>query len=219
MLTRRLMDGIAHELTFWKGFVQTPRFVDGWVADIKTPELKDAIYLWFKQLPNFENLKVLDVGSGAVSLLNGTFSKANITTVDPLGSLYPLIFDYPKYDIKPPIGCGGEEMDFENSFDVVHMSNAIDHSQNPAACFNKLMRAARPGGYVALQGFEDEAIGENWEGFHQWNFKMNPDTGDVSYSGRDGQVVGLVGDQVFKLYLPAPEIGRAWFISIWRKPA
>jgi hypothetical protein len=33
--------GIAHEVNFWKGFIKTPRFMYGWVPEIKTPELAD----------------------------------------------------------------------------------------------------------------------------------------------------------------------------------
>lgn len=218
MLTRLVMDGIAHELNFWKGFVQTPRFLEGWVGDHKTPELKDQMYAWLRALPSPDSLKVLDVGSGAVSLLNGSFPKHNITTVDPLGSLYPFIFDYAAHGIAPPIACGGEDMEFENEFDIVHISNAIDHTQDPKVCFEKLVKAARPGGFVAIQGFENEAVSENWAGFHQWNFVMDQETGEIGYSGRDGINIKLEGEQVYKLYLPAPEIGRAWFISVWKKP-
>lgn len=217
MLTKDVMAGIAHELSFWKEFVQTPRFLDGWVADIKTPELTPDIYEWLIKLPRQRILKVLDVGSGVVSILNGTFPKENITTVDPLGSLYPIIFDYQKYGIAPPIGCGGEEMDFENVFDIVHMSNAIDHSQDPGGCFRKLMAAARPGGIVVVQGFENEAISEDWQGFHQWNFTMNAESGEVTYSGRDGKPIPLRGNQVFSRYLPNHHGDRAWFISVWQK--
>ena len=138
MLTKKIMMGIAHELGFWKGFVKEKRFIEGWIpSDKKTPDLQPEIYDFFCALPNFHHLKVLDIGSGAVSVLNGTFPKYNITTVDPLGALYPFIFNYSEHGITPPIPCGGEEIDFMSEFDIVHISNAIDHSQDPMEVFKK----------------------------------------------------------------------------------
>jgi hypothetical protein len=128
MLTRNIMEAIGHELAFWKGFVTNPRFLDGWVSsNVKTPELHDEIYDFLLSLQNYRNMSVLDIGSGAVSILNGTFPSNNIVCVDPLGSLYPIIFDYKAYGINPPIPCGGEEIEFQEQFDIVHCSNAIDH--------------------------------------------------------------------------------------------
>lgn len=217
MLTKQVMDGIGHELAFWKDFVQTPRFIDGWVADIKTPEFRDEVYNWLCSLPAYPNLQVLDVGSGAVSIINGSLPKENITTVDPLGTLYPIIFDYARYGLRPPIGCGGEEMDFDSEFDVAHISNAIDHTQNPENCFKKMMRAVKSGGYVVVQGFEDEAISENWEGFHQYNFSMDPQSGIVSYSKKDGEKVELVGEQVYINRSFSDHMKKWWIISIYKK--
>jgi len=219
MLTQEIMTAIGHELMFWKSFVKTDRFLKGWVsADIKTPELQQEIYDFLTAFTDYREKKVLDVGSGAVSILNGTFPGENITTLDPLGALYPVIFDYEEYEIRAPIPCGGENMTFSNQFDIVHSSNAIDHSQNPLAVYMNMHRACRDGGIVVLQSFTDEAINENWEGFHQFNFSISQ-SGQISYADRENNIVNLAGEQIFycikKNHLP----GRDFFMSAWLKTA
>ncbi len=210
------MEAIGHELSFWKGFVCDERFVNGWIpSDVKTPDLQVEIYNFFLSLPNYVQLKVLDIGSGAVSVLNGTFPKKNIVTVDPLGSLYPFIFDYSAHAITPPLPCGGEEIEFIDEFDIVHCSNAIDHSQDPYKVFINMVRACRDEGHVIIQGLVDEAIHENWEGFHQYNFTINS-SGQVSYSDRSGKTVIFPGNQVLTLLKPLYHADRQWFISVWK---
>ncbi len=175
------LKGISHELHFWKGFVQTPRFLNGWVKNTKTPELQQAVFNFITGVCG-PNSKVLDVGSGVVSILNGTVPAKQITTADPLGDLYGVIFDYQKYKIDPPVPFPAEEMHWENEFDIVHMSNAIDHSQQPNFALWKLYNACKDGGYVILQGFENEGTFEKWQGFHQWDITVK----DGEFKAIDG---------------------------------
>ena len=159
-----MIQAIAHELKFWKWFVSTPRFLDGWVKNVKTPELNDAVYKFLKQNKG----KTLDVGSGVVSILNG--SVKDLTSCDPLGELYECIFNYKKYNLNPCLPIKAEDLTFENEFDIVHISNALDHSQDPKKAFENLLKTTKR--YLIIQGFENEADYENWQGFHQWNMSM-----------------------------------------------
>ena len=166
--------GISHELKFWQGFVKTERFLKGWVQNYKTPELNYFVNEFILE-KFYSGIKVLDVGSGVVSILNGTIPKANITTLDPLGELYELIFDYKKWGIKPPLPIPAEEITFENEYDIVHCSNAIDHCQDPVTAYYKLLNAVKEKGYLIIQGFENEGEYENYKGFHQWNIHVTQD--------------------------------------------
>jgi hypothetical protein len=170
-----MISAIAHELKFWKWFITTPRFLDGWVKKKKTPELNEVVYNFLKQ----NNGKTLDVGSGVVSLLNGTVN--DLTACDPLGELYECIFDYQKHNITPCLPFTAEELKFENEFDVVHISNALDHSQDPKKAFENLLRATKK--YLIIQGFENEADYENWQGFHQWNMTLGD---SLTISNKEG---------------------------------
>jgi SAM-dependent methyltransferase len=171
------LDGLQHEFLFWKGFVKTPRFIDGWVADIKTPELNEYVYNFIKTLLDANpGLNVLDAGSGAVSLLNGTVPKGNLTAIDPLGFLYEEIFDYNAHNITPPKTLQAERVHLglgTGKYDVVHISNALDHTQVIEAAYENLMKCVKNGGVLIVQGFEKEATFENFSGFHQHDLFIN----------------------------------------------
>lgn len=160
-MTHTELKGIYHELAFWQKFVKTDRFLSGWVKKVKTPELHQEVADFILSVPHET---VLDVGSGVVSILNGL---VNVRAVDPLGDLYRLVFDYDRHKIVPPMAFPAEELPFKNDYDIVHISNAIDHTQDPYKAYNALFKAVKPGGYLIIQGFENEATFENWQGFHQ----------------------------------------------------
>ena len=162
--------GREHEVNFWKGFVKTQRFLTQWVPEIKTEELDMGVYRFLRDM---DNPKVLDVGSGVVSILNGTVK--DLDAADPLAEDYKQIFDYEAHRLTPLLPFAGEEVGaaFPDQYDVVHMSNAIDHSVDPHAVFKNLIDATKNGGFIIIQGFENEAIFENYEGFHQWNITQD----------------------------------------------
>lgn len=216
-MTTQELHGIEHELKFWQGFVKTPRFLNGWVADCVTPELnaevRNFIYDVYNSHPEKKDFQVLDVGSGVVSILNGLIPKENLTTVDPLGGLYEIIFDYKKHRIKSPLPYPAEEMPFKDQYDLVHCSNALDHCQNPMIAYLKLKQAVKPGGYLILQGFENEANYENWQGFHQWNIELKDD--GLCITGKDGHSQTIVNP--FHAVRTIFENNKSWFIFITQK--
>jgi len=220
MLSKEVMEGIAHELSFWKVFVTTDTFIKGWVdSTSKTPDLHDDIHDYFLNLKDSSNLKVLDIGSGAVSILNGTFNPHQITSVDPLGALYEIVFDYSMYGIQPPISQGGELIDFTKEFDIVHASNSIDHSQNPYLAFQKMIRACKPNGLIVLQTFENEATFENNQGLHQYDLSSDK-KGRIFCKDARGRtkVFGKSLIPILTSITPNRHQGRTWIIQVWRKP-
>ena len=165
-----MIDGTNHELNFWKEFCETPRFLDGWCSNTKTPELNNTVYNFItSKLP----ARVLDCGSGVCSILNGTVPNENLVVCDLLGNEYASIFNYAKYNIVQPLPYSCENLPFENEFDIVHISNALDHTQNPAQSYTNLMNAVKNGGYLIIQTFENEGKYENYSGLHQWNIQLN----------------------------------------------
>ena len=92
-MTTLELHGIYHELAFWQQFVKTDRFLQGWVKKVKTPELNQEVADFILSVPN---QKVLDVGSGVCSILNGL---VNVTPCDPLGDLYKLVFDFERHKL------------------------------------------------------------------------------------------------------------------------
>lgn len=211
------LKGISHELKFWQTFVKTPRFLNGWVNNIKTPELDQFVHEFIRSnISKLPTAKVLDVGSGVVSILNGTVDKKILTTADPLGELYEVVFDYKKYNIAHPIAVPGEELNFENEFDIVHMSNAIDHAQAPALVIENLYRACKVGGYVILQGFENEGTFENWQGFHQWDISY--ELGYLKIKDKNGDLI--VVNQFVNNTIESKKVefeSKTWYIWVFQK--
>jgi SAM-dependent methyltransferase len=206
-MTTLELHGIYHELKFWKGFVKTERFLNGWVKKVKTPELNQEVADFILSVPNES---VLDVGSGVCSLLNGL---VNVSCCDPLGDLYKLVFDYKAHGIKPPLPMPAEELIFTNEYDIVHISNALDHTQNPMNALEKLMQAVKPRGYLIVQGFTNEANHEQWAGFHQWNIDLD-DFGLMHISSKEAKNIIAWPPYHFK---KVELIGREWYYWIIKK--
>ena len=209
------LKAIAHELGFWKGFVRSSRFLHGWVKDVRTPELHQTVYDFIRSVPNG---KVMDVGSGVVSILNGSFpSTTHLLPVDPLGDLYGFIFDYEKHTMIQPVACPCEELT-ENGlkdFDIVHSSNSLDHMQDPVLAFENMLNATKKGGYAIVQCFENEAIYENYEGFHKWNLTL-PDQ-LIRVENKEGDSAFLTGNfEVVKTEIVKFE-DKNWFIWMAKK--
>jgi len=204
-MTEQELHGIYYELNFWKGFVKTERFLNGWVKPVKTPELNDFVADFILK---HNHQSVLDVGSGVVSILNGLVP---VTAVDPLGDLYRLIFDYQKHGIEPPKAIPAEELTYNEQFDIVHCSNALDHVQNVYAAYHNMYNAVKPGGYLIIQGFENEADAEKHKGFHQNNIFV-----DKNRLVTDRYVYGVIDENPLHTSFIDFE-NKRWFIWIVQK--
>ena len=206
-MTTLELHGIYHELNFWQGFVKTDRFLKGWVGKGKTPELNQEVADFIKSVPHES---VLDVGSGVCSILNGL---VNVTPCDPLGDLYKLVFDFERHKLKAPLPYPAEELNFKNEFDIVHISNALDHTQEPRKALDYLLQAVKPGGYLIVQGFFNEATHENWQGFHQWDISLD-DYGCMVIIGKDSRsIIAWPAHKFSTVNL----LGRDWYYWIIKK--
>lgn len=213
MNNMQTIKGSDHEISFWKQFVQSDRFINGWLPDRKTPELNDLVYMFLLGQPE---AKVLDCGSGVVSILHGTVSSENLTAYDPLGGHYEGIFNYKEFGFTPPWSIAAEYIVDVDKFDIVHISNALDHCQQPNVAFDRLYRAVKPGGFLIVQGFVNEGTHEEWQGFHNWNLDIDFDS--LLITGKTTPPIILDANPYFacKIYLDV--LGRDWLIYITRKP-
>jgi SAM-dependent methyltransferase len=100
----------------------------------------------------------------------------DVEPFDPLGDLYEIVFNYKAHKVTQPKPYPAEELPHNAEFDIVHCSNAIDHTQSPMLAYTKMMQAVKPGGYLIIQGFENEGTFENWQGFHQHDIYVNMET-------------------------------------------
>lgn len=166
---------IQDELNFWKSFVKTDRFKNNWCSDKENPELdesiRDFIINDIKNNAPIVAYSVLDLGSGVVSILRNTVPNLCLTVCDPLANYYSDIFDYEANGIVKPLPYRAEDLPYKEEFDIVHMRNALDHSQDPLLAYKKMVEACKVGGHVIVSGFEDEGTAEGWSGFHQYNIR------------------------------------------------
>ena len=126
--------------------------------------------------------KILDVGSGPYSRLGFWIGdkKADLTLADPLASVYKTIAS--KYNIKLPVEpvTGMVELLHlffdKNQYDLVHMSNSLDHCFNPIWGIFELLYVTKIDGKVILRHNNNEAENGHYNGFHQWNLTVKGDS-------------------------------------------
>jgi len=214
---QKVLEGFAHELDFWETFVKTDRFLEHWDSDEPNPELRHpagSIIL----AEGGGRPRVLDVGSGVVSLLMGTVPRENLTAVDPLADKYKRIY-------KGTTALKGHVEDLSpfcksGLYDVVHISNALDHSQNPMAGLLSMLAACKPGGLVYIQGFVNERDWHNGAGLHQWNIDVNVKHGRLIIAADDFRNVFEPKELVYVERAPSTpdkKVTKQWFHFVFRK--
>lgn len=209
------LPGSDIELAYWKNLVQTDRFIDGWCAPWKNPELSEVVADFITKNLSTDEM-VLDCGSGPVSILNGLVSHFQLSAIDPLANDYLTIFEYEAYEIKPPFAICVEDMEYLEKFFIVHMRNALDHTQDPVKGFEKMYRAVKPGGYLIIHGFENEGDHVSYQGFPQWNISVNVSNQMIITDKL--QKVRMVREGAEYYQMVTLESGRKWFTWIEQKP-
>ncbi len=171
------LNGIEYEINFWDNFIQTKgkdfniteEKWKNYIAYEKPFTLNDDLFL--------EETNFLDVGSGPFSSCGTKTEKTKLTftAVDPLAFIYEKLREkYSIYIYIQPKTAMVENLSSvfgENSFDIVHMSNSLDHSFDPILGIWQMLWVCKVGGKIILQHCENEAEFENYQGFHQWNLE------------------------------------------------
>jgi SAM-dependent methyltransferase len=224
-----MIQGTEQELQFWEVFVKTDRFLKDWCSNTKTSELdQDVADFIVKNCP--ADGSILDCGSGVVSVLHGLMPGVELVATDLLANDYEKIFDYDKHGLLIPYGIAAENLpkDWHDEFDIVHMRNALDHTQDPVKAYNSMFVCVKPGGYLIIQGFENEATFENWKGMHQWNIgiqekqistgKCTPDMkfAELYVKDKSGRVNNLGLNPIYYKQFKL-NTGKDWFVWITKK--
>jgi len=112
---------------------------------------------------------IADLGAAAISTTGSTWPKVKVTVVPSD------LLDYGYEGLLIPI----EQQDMEaltypdNHFDIVHCVNALDHTEHPNKAIEEMIRVCKPGGYVYLRHYENEAEHMRYSGFHGWNLSRD----------------------------------------------
>jgi SAM-dependent methyltransferase len=120
-------------------------------------------------------VEILDVGAGPMTALGKVHPAKllQITAVDPLAADYDRLLR--QAGISPPVPtvrCAGEELVSKygaERFDVVYARNSLDHSADAPRVVDQMLAVLRPGGFVALRHYRNEAEREGYWGMHRWN--------------------------------------------------
>ncbi len=122
-----------------------------------------------------KSVSVADIGAGAIPTTGNLWPGVAVTIVasDLLADEYNQMWAQDHRVILNPV----TKQDMEaltypdNSFDIVHCVNALDHCENPRAAIREMIRVCKPGGWVYLRHVPNEGERQRYAGFHQWNIE------------------------------------------------
>lgn len=222
------------EIEHWKKFLRDN------AAELKDPGtwkriFPDKLRPYAAELKKERPLKILELGSGPVSLLGWGVEEGMFTVVavDPLAGEYESIMaGYGlTHPIKPVRGEGERLVSSfgKDSFDIVYASNALDHVTSPRKCFENFCNIVRPGGIIYLEGYVKAADMQGWGGMHQYN--LVPSDGKLLCYDIDGKAMdlakGLAVECVFEETMKSADRakgtclvgdgGSKWFIIAFKR--
>jgi len=175
--------GIQYEIDYWDRWLETQGGIHGVDYNMRLVSLRPIDIMLEKIVSRFQHRRIciLDVGSGAISCLGSSYGeyKLDIVPVDPLAHQYvKLLRKHHITDTIKPAFALAEDLAIaydRDAFEVVHCQNALDHSIDPSRALIQMLHVCKIGGYVLLRHNYNEAINENWQGFHQWNLDLKDD--------------------------------------------
>ncbi|SNB79638.1 Methyltransferase domain-containing protein [Rhodoblastus acidophilus] len=206
--------GIADELAFWTHWLATRG--GAWPDDFAlrcdpAAPLQDEIARFLPQ-PAPSPLALLDVGAGPMTYVGKTFGGAPIalTAVDALGDAYARLDFPPGSPLVRTQTCDSEALSSlfaQDCFDVAFSRNALDHGYDPIKAIVEMIAVVKPDGLVITVNWPDEALRENWRGFHQWNFRVERDLFVIADRTRRFVVNDAVRDLADIVYLSGEDSG------------
>lgn len=179
--------GIKGEIEFWNDYISNEGGgsfygFEKTVSPKRKFELEDDI-----PMEKYgQKFRFLDVGAGPFSRCGRVTTKVELEaiSVDPLADAYNYIKEKYHVDNGVKLESGFVELlnrkYASNSFDMVHMSNALDHSFNAIDGIFQMIYICKIGGKIVLRHHENEAENEGYVGLHQWNLSLhNPENSFV----------------------------------------
>lgn len=180
---KKWLSGIYSEVLFWDGFISGEYFRKLGRSELMWNEYisPNRPFTLDEEIPdkfNGKDYKFIDIGCGAYSRCGLVSKKVNLNGVyvDPLAFVYNRLKNMYHTDNGISLTTGFVEMldDViqENEFDMVHMSNSLDHCYDPIFAIYQLIRICKIDGKIILRHAENEAERGNYNGLHQWNLSL-----------------------------------------------
>ena len=169
---QKWIHGIHSEIEYWDRYMATKGYGDTDGYNKYTAMERPFALEEHLRLPE---TSFIDVGSGPFSICGTKTDKTKLDfkAVDMMASVYQALKT--RYGITTEVTpafalmeCLTEQFGTER-FDIVHVSNALDHTFDPMYTILQLVAICRTGGQVILQHHQNEAEAAQYNGLHQWN--------------------------------------------------
>jgi SAM-dependent methyltransferase len=171
--------GLASEIRYWRGYLESRggNWPEEFAARLDRSGRMLDPFLARHLPPDQTRSRILDVGSGPLSILGYPVAPdgrtIDLVATDALAMQYgEMLKEFELVPASVPIAVGVEDLSSrfgEGEFDLVHMRNALDHCADPLLGIRQMIHVVRPGGYVLLQHYPNEADHANYTGLHCWN--------------------------------------------------
>eukprot|EP00929_Paragymnodinium_shiwhaense_P120600 TRINITY_DN92571_c0_g1_i1.p1 TRINITY_DN92571_c0_g1~~TRINITY_DN92571_c0_g1_i1.p1 ORF type:complete len:368 (-),score=102.58 TRINITY_DN92571_c0_g1_i1:92-1195(-) len=184
------LQNLPQELLFWLNYLRDA--AKAAAADARHPlarvlqqssPLDSRLQSLLTTLGATKSVRILDVGSGPFTPLGYIVPGLSIelVAVDPLACAFAemrrdLGIQVPA--MAAPVFSHVEQLEHalgKEAFDVVHCSNALDHSYNPLAGVIQMLRVVKAGKPVLLLHARNVGKLEGYSGLHKWNFDVQND--------------------------------------------
>jgi len=119
------------------------------------------------------DVKIADLGAGLFCTIGSTWPTAiiHITASDLLADDFNKMLA--EANIVPIIPIEKQNMEDlpypDNLYDIVHCTNALDHTPDPFAALIEMQRICKPGGWIYLRHYAHVGKHQNYCGLHMWN--------------------------------------------------
>ena len=133
-----------------------------------------------------KKVKILDVGSGAFPTIGQDLPGVEVEAY--YCDEQDFTDFYKKYKVVPLFHIEYQDMEHltytDNSFDIVHCANALDHTRDALAAVKEMIRVCKPGGWIYIDCHLDQReTGHK----HYWSAKQDGTlrNGEIEFSLKD----------------------------------
>ena len=151
------------------------------------------LYDYFKpMIGDKKRVSIADIGAGMFSTTGSTWPgvEVEVWPSDELAEEYMEVLK--KFKITPLFPIEQQNMEYlsyaDNSFDIVHCVNALDHVENPNKAIKEMYRICKPGGWIYMRHYFNTADKQKYRGMHHWNITLTINY-DCIFMGKKGYFV------------------------------
>lgn len=151
---------------------------------------------------------IAELGAGPVCTIGNSWPnvEVGIFASDVLQKDFALLWE--KYKVAPVVPVTYQDMEHltygDNSFDIVHCVNALDHTLDVKQALREMLRVCKPGGWIYLRHYPNQRT--QLRGMHAWD--INEVSGEAVVSNKKENFLlsefgdfktQVVGDQIVSI--------------------